>query len=355
MATLKLFRYLLANMFLVVGLFCIGTTFAEAKDKDKVAVDEKSVLVETAVVQLQPLSKQITLTGSLRANQGIIVRPEVAGRITQIYFKSGSVVVAGTPLVMLNQDILLAELQQSQAELQLERQNYARMHSLYKTLSISHAEFDTVTSKLNAAIAKVAQCQARLDQTLIKAPFVGKLGLSSVSLGDYVDAGQEIVGLAAIDPIEVEFSVPQVYLANLTMGQNVIVVSDSYVGQKFAGQIYAIDEHVNLSNRTIAARATIPNAAGKLLPGTFVEVQLNFANKAPVLVIPQVAVLYNAGQAYVYRAIKDKAAKTKVILGERDRENVVVVEGLNVHDTVITAGQLNLEDGSKIKFAQAEK
>jgi membrane fusion protein, multidrug efflux system len=345
----KFFRYLLVNIFLFVYLFGLNVISVYGKDKKSAEANE-AVLVEIASVQSQSFNKHITLTGTLRANQGVMVRPEVAGRITQIYFKSGTMVVAGTPLVQLNQEVILAQLQQSQAELQLAEQNYARTLALYKMRTLARADLDNVTSRLNAAKAKVNEYQAQLDQTLIKASFTGKLGLSAVNLGDYVHVGQDLVSLEALDPIEVEFSVPQVYLDNLVVGQNVNITADAYKGQKFSGKIYAIDAQINLSNRTVAVRATIPNAAGKLLPGTFVEAELDLTSKTTNLVIPQVAVFYDVGKSYVYKVVGDKVSKTQVELGDRDRENVVLISGLNVNDKIVTAGQLNIEDGAKIKI-----
>jgi membrane fusion protein, multidrug efflux system len=342
------------NIFIFASLFFCGIATANAGDKNK-ENSTPAVLVETATARLQPFSKQITVVGTLRANQGIVIRPEVAGKIAKIYFQSGSMVAAGTSLVQLNPDEALANLQQSQADLELAQQKYARSQLLYKEKILARADFEEIATGLHRATAKVAQNQAQLDHTLIKAPFSGKLGLSSISLGDYVTAGQDLVSLEAIDPIEVEFNVSQVYLNNLAVGQNITITSDAYAGQNITGQIYAIDAKVNLSNRTVAARATVPNAEGKLLPGTFVEVQLLFTGEKTSLVIPQVAIFYDAGQTYVFKIVDYKPIKTKVILGNRDKENVVVVGGLNENDIVITAGQLNINKGSTVKFANPTK
>lgn len=349
---LKPLYKLASTAFLIISLFSAGITIAQAKDKGSKG---QAILVETAPAQLQTFKNQITVTGTLRASQGIVIRPEVAGKIAQIYFKSGTMVSAGTPLVQLNQDVISTQLQQYQSDLQLAQQNYARMRELYKTHTIARVDFDTVASKLTTATAKVAEFKAQLDQTLIKAPFAGKLGLSSISLGDYVKIGQDIVSLEAIDPIEVEFDVPQVHLNDLSVGQNITITSDAYAGQKFVGKIYATDAQINLGNRTIAVRATIPNTAGTLLPGAFVEVQLDFTSKTLTLIIPQVAVIYDAGQTFAFKVVGDKVVKTKVTLGSRDKENVTVLSGLIANDMVVTAGQLNIEDGSIIKLANSKK
>lgn len=340
---------LLAIVVLIVGLFNIGISCAFNNN------NSQATLVEVARVKLEPFAREITVTGSLRANKGIIVRPEIAGRITDKYFTSGQLVKAGTPLIQINKSILTAQLRQDQASLILAKQNYDRGVKLSKTHYISKADMDDLTSKLNEADAQVGQDQASLDQSLIRAPFAGRLGLSLVELGDYIDVGQDIVSLQAIDPIEIEFSVPEVYLSNLVIGEEVKVISASYPNEIFRGKIYAIDATINLNSRSILARATLPNPNNKLLPGGFAQVKLNLTNNMTALIIPQVAAIYDAGQAFVYKIVGNKVYKTRVILGERDHENVIVRSGLNANDLIVTAGQLNIEDGSMVKFVAQGK
>lgn len=325
---------------IVTSLFFSYIAIAE---NNKVA--PKAVLVEVATVQAKPLERKITVTGSLRANQGVTVSSEIPGRITQIYFQSGSKVAANAPLVQLNKSVLEAQLMQSKARLGLAKLNYGRMLALIKTKVISQADFDASRSAFNTAESEVAQYQAQLDQTLIKAPFAGKLGLSAVNVGDYVTAGQQLVKLESINPIEVEFSVPEVYLSKLSIGQNVNIISDAYKDQIFNGTIYAIDSTVNLNNRTIAVRATIPNPEEKLVSGAFVTVTIDMSTKANSLLIPQIAILYDSGVTYVYKIVDQKAVKAAISLGDRDNTNVEVVRGLNKNDVIVTAGQLSLYDG----------
>jgi membrane fusion protein, multidrug efflux system len=152
------------------------------------------------------------------------------------------------------------------------------MSTLYQTHIIAKAEYDNVLAKLNATKAETSQNHAKLEQTVISAPFSGKVGLSQINLGDYVNAGQEIVSLEAINPIEVEFNIPETYLSKIGVGQEIQITSDACPNQYFNGKIYAIDATVNLKNRTIAVRASIPNANNKLLPGVFVEVKIVFSS-----------------------------------------------------------------------------
>jgi len=339
-------KYDFRKVFIILGLLASQLVFATNKTDNS----NQGTLVEVAQVQVKPFHKQITVPGTLRAHQGIVVRSELDGRITNIYFKSGDIVQAGAPLVQLYKDVIAARLQQSQAELQLAKQDYTRMTELHKTHAVSTADFDKAAAQLNVDTGKVAEYQAQLKQTLISAPFSGRLGLSAVNLGDYVKTGQNIASLQMIDPIEVEFEIPEIYLSNIAVGQDVSVTSRSYAEHAFSGKIYAIDAEVNMSNRSINTRATIPNVNSKLLPGGFVEVNIDITKKEPIVIIPQTAVLYDIGQTYVYRVINHKAVKTLVKLGDRDRANVTVLQGLQANDVVVAAGQLNIEDGAMVRF-----
>lgn len=332
-------------VFSLITFFIMVFNFTSAHAAKTNQIQSPTLVVVTPA-KSQKFNKQITVTGSLRAKQGVMVRPEVNGRITQIYFNSGDIVTAGAPLIQLNPAIAAAQLAQSKANLALEKLNYGRSALLNKTHAIAQSDFDLASSKFTTAEAKVDQDQASLDQTLIKAPFSGKLGLSAVNLGDYLKAGQDIVKLESIDPIEVEFSVPEIYTHQLVVDQTVNITSDANKDQIFTGKIYAIDVTVNLSNRTIMARATIPNKDGKLVSGSFVKVIIDISSSQPSIVIPQIALFYDNGQAYVYKVVNNKALKTKVALGNRDNENVEIVNGLAAGDLVITEGLLNINDGT---------
>lgn len=330
-------------LFVLMPIFLIGTTFAANPQNAP-----QAIFVKTAPVTLQNFGQQITLPGSLRAHQSIMLKPEVDGRITEVYFNSGDMVKAGTPLVQLNKSIVEAELRQSEAELELAKANYTRMSAMYKQHYISSNDFDAYTSKLKTAAANVDKYKAELDQTLIKAPFSGRLGLSAVNVGDYLTVGQDLVKLETINPIEVEFSVPEIYLDKLVVGENIKIVSDTFKDQEFTAKIYALDVTVNLSNRTIMVRAILPNPDGKLISGTFVKVLFSISQQKPSLTVPQIALFYDNNKTYVYKAVNNKALKTQVNVGQLDRENAEILDGLSIGDNIIIAGQMNLDDGMMI-------
>ncbi|MCL5261578.1 MAG: efflux RND transporter periplasmic adaptor subunit [Gammaproteobacteria bacterium] len=347
MKTKKSFSIFFALTFFLWS-FSAKNAFAEAKNNP-------ATLVEAITVKSEPFKKRITLTGTIRAHQGITIRPEVAGKITQIFFTSGSFVKSGTPLIQINKQIVEAKLRQSQSEMMLAKQNFARMEKLYKFHVISKAAYDEVFAKYNTAVSQVNEAQATLNQTFIVAPFSGKIGLSAVDTGDYVDVGQKIVSLEMIDPIEVEFNLPETFLGNLAVGQSINLNSSSFPNTTFVGKVYAIDSVIDVNTRSVAVRAILANSENKLLPGGFVEVNIDMVSKNPVLIIPQTAIFYDVNQNFVYKIVQNKAAKTKITLGERDRENVVVLGGLNAGDLIVTAGQLKINDGDTVKVTKGNK
>ncbi|EKE00559.1 MAG: acriflavin resistance periplasmic protein [uncultured bacterium] len=306
------------------------------------------VFVETITVQPSPHQAQVSTTGSLISIPGIVVKPEISGRITQIHFKSGDSVPVGAPLIEINTDILKAQLADVQAQLQLTRLQFERFSELYKTHDVSKSDFDKAQADYNSARAKVEDMKAQLRQANIVAPFAGKLGLSQVNLGDYVNAGQNIVNLQSLDPLRVDFSIPELYLSKAAIGQTVLLHTDAYPNETFVGKVEAIESLINQNNRTLNIRASVPNKDGKLLPGGFAEVILQFGSQQQIIKIPQTAVVYTPGSNYVFMVVDGKAVKTPVILGDRDSNNVIIKSGIKVGDVIVTVGQLKIHDGSPV-------
>ncbi len=312
------------------------------------------VVVETVTIKTVTKPEQITATGNLISIPGIIVKPEVAGRITKVYFKSGDVVGKGAALVEINPDVIKANLVAAQAELKVKKLNFDRAVSLYKTKDISQAEFDQAQSNYDAAKASVDGIQAKLRQTTITAPFAGKLGLSQVNEGDYVTSGQNIVSLQTVDPLKVDFSIPEVYQSKVANSQTVLLSTDAYPQETFSGQIEATESLINPNNRTLGVRANVPNSSGKLIPGGFVNVVVQFS-KQQVITIPQTSIVYDPDGSYVYKVVGDKAEKTKIVLGAKDSDNVEVRSGLKVGDVVVTAGQLKIYPGAHLIIVDTKK
>lgn len=321
--------------FILITVFWANVVFAA---HEKTA---PPVFVETITVKPAAKMDQISSTGTLVSIPGIIVKPEISGRVTKIYFKSGEFVTKDTALIEINPDILKAELAAAQADLKLNKLNFERSSALYKTHDISKSDFDLAQANYNSAKANIAGMAAKLQQALVRAPFDGKLGLSQVNVGEYISAGQNTVSLQTVNPLKVDFSIPELYQSKVAVGQTVLLHADAYPKETFVGKVEALESLINQNNRTLSLRANVPNNEGKLIPGGFVTVTLQFTAQQAIT-IPQTSVVYAPDGCYVFKVIGDKAEKTKVILGAKDSDNVTVKSGLKSGDIVITAGQIKI-------------
>lgn len=336
------------RLLIPITLFTLISLSVFAKNATPKDAELPPAMVETSTVHLTSQQVQIATTGNVIAIPGITIKPEASGRITKIFFKSGDQVTAGAPLIEINPDILKARLTQTIAEWKLAQLNYERSAKLYETHSISKADLDNSKAKLSSTKAEVDSAQASLNQTTVTAPFSGQLGLSAVNLGDFVNIGQNIVNLESLDPIFIDFTIPEVYLKEISKGQTILIRSDIYPKETFTGTVVATESRIDPTNRTLKLRAAVANKEGKLLPGTFVEVNLLTKKLADVISIPQTAVVYSSDGNYVFTVEKNKAVKVSVQLGDRTAENIVVTEGLKPGDVVITAGQQKVHPGGPV-------
>lgn len=300
-------------------------------------------MVQAEQVQIQSWQQKIQATGSLAARQGIVVKPEIAGRIVHIFFKSGQDVQQGAPLLQLNQGILKSQLALNQANLALRQREYKRAIELYQEHALAKADYDTAKANLASAQAQVDQAEAQLKQTDITAAFSGKLGLRQVSVGDFVTAGQTIVNLQSLDPIVVNFSVPENYLNKLAIGDTVQVHSDAFSKKVFTGKVYAYDSVVDPDTRTLAVRASVPNPDEKLLPGSFVEVALLLGSPENLIAVPQTALMSSLSGTYVYKVVNGKAVQTPVVVGKLENAMATIKRGLAIGDVVVTDGQIKIQ------------
>jgi membrane fusion protein (multidrug efflux system) len=196
--------------------------------------------------------------------------------------------------------------------------------------------------------AEVAQYKAELKKRIILAPFSGNLGIFKVNIGDYIGIGQDIVSLNSLNPIGVDFSIPELYLSKISVGQEVLLKSDSYPNENFEGKVIACESKIDQSTRTLKIRASVINKRNELLPGGFVKVVLRIGRQLKIITIPQIAVIYSVNGDYVYRVVGNKAQKTKIVLAGNYDEQDVVTSGLKVGDKIVVAGQLKIHNGSLI-------
>lgn len=309
-------------------------------------------LVDTVTAETRVLPDSLNAVGSLRAIESVVVRPEVAGKLVRVEVAEGQRVAAGALLFALDADIAQAEVNEAMAAVRASERNRPRIIELASKQMISKSDADAAlaTSEINSA--KLASAKARLAKTQIRAPFEGVVGLRQVSVGEYVNAGQALVDLVRLDPLEVEFQVPENHAGRLAVGQPVSVVTDALPGETFDGQVTAIAPNVSLSGRSIGVRARLANADKRLKPGQFAQVKLAMTAAAPVLMVPEQAVWPTGDQKMVYVVNNGKAELRPVTLGVREPGWVAVVAGLAAGEEVIVAGQMKLFPGAPVTTAK---
>jgi membrane fusion protein, multidrug efflux system len=295
--------------------------------------------VEAVAIAPEPLDAGLSTVGSLRADERVTIRPEVAGRITRIHFTEGGRVEAGQPLVSLDAAIAGAALREAEANLANSRSAATRASELVGERLIARSDYDNVRARRAVDEARVASARAALAKTTLRAPFSGQIGLRSVSVGEYVNAGQDLATLVRLDPIEVDFSVPETRLADLRPGQPVQVEVDAFPGERFGGEVVAIDPVVDPNSRSVKLRAQVANPDHRLRPGQFARVRLQSRGDRQALLVPEQALMQSGEERFVYTVVDGKAKRTVVRTGTRVPGKVEVTAGLAAGDVVITAGQ----------------
>ncbi|MFN3231890.1 MAG: efflux RND transporter periplasmic adaptor subunit [Alphaproteobacteria bacterium] len=304
-----------------------------------------TVVVEAARVRVDALQPTITTIGTLRSEESIVLRPELAGRVTTIGFKEGQPVEAGQLLVALDGSIYEAELAQAEASLTLSRTNHERAQELVGRGAVSERSLDEALAKLRMDEASVALARARLEKTRIQAPHDGVMGLRDVGVGDYVQPGDRLVALDVVNPIKLAFRIPEVYLADVSPGQQVSFELDALPGRQFNAEIYAIDPQVDINGRSLAVLARAGNPDRILRPGLFARTSLILPPKPGAVLVPEQAVIPSGAEHFLFRVVDGKAAQTPIEIGMRRAGEVEIVHGVSAEDVVVTSGHLKLRDG----------
>lgn len=305
-------------------------------------------MVETTRVQLRDRPNQFETIGSLRADESISVRPEIAGRIEKIHFSEGQNVAEGGLLFTLDDALTRADLNEANANLQNTNRAYQRARELAGKQLIARADLDTTQAELAVNQARAASARTRLEKTQIRAPFGGVTGLREVSVGDYVEAGQKLVDLVRLDPIELDLRAPEVVLSSLAVGQNVDFGVASFPDQVFSATVMAIAPTVDAGGRSVSLRARLDNPEQKLRPGMSARVRIDLTNHGRALMIPEQAIWPSGEQKMVYLVVDGTAKLVPVTLGARQPGLVEVISGLKAGDEIVVAGQLKLFDGAKV-------
>lgn len=305
--------------------------------------------VKAAPATHATLNVEVTAVGTLRADETVMVRPEIAGRVETIHFREGQKVRQGETLVTLDQEEYQAQLASSAAQLALEQSSYRRLQDMDRQQLASQQNLDEAKAKLDTARAQQELNRVRLSKTVIRAPFDGMIGLRKISPGAYVKPGDDIVALESLGAMKLDFRVPETYLARLAVDQRLAARVDAYPEQSFEGTIYAIEPALDEETRTVLLRARLPNPHNQLRPGLFARVSLILERRENALVVPEQAIVPVGQTTFVYRVVDGKAVMTPVKLGLRRPGLVEILEGLSAGDQVVTDGQLKIRDGAAVQ------
>lgn len=355
----KKILFTLAGLLLLVGalagikllqfqtMFAAGADFAPPPE-----------VVTTIEVKRDIWQPTLNAIGSVTAVQGVTLSAEEAGTVRRIAFESGATVRAGQLLVEFDVQVEQAQLRSAEATAELARANLARARDLRAKNMVSQADLDAAEAQAKQAEAQMDNFRAVIAKKTLYAPFAGRTGIRQINLGQFLSAGDPIVSLQSLDPVYVDFALPQQRLAQLKIGMTVQVAADAFPGQHFTGPLSAMNPEVELATRNIRLRATLANPQGLLRPGMFVTVAAELPETEPVLMIPATAVLYAPYGDSVFVVEEKKDEKTGVAgkvlnqrfvrLGRTRGDFVVVASGLDAGQTIVTTGVFKLRNGMSV-------
>jgi membrane fusion protein (multidrug efflux system) len=313
--------------------------------------------VTSIVAQREQWPATMGVIGTAEAVHGVTVSADLPGVVERILFESGQSVHAGDVLVVLDTKQERAQLASLEAQSELARVNFGREQELVNAGVISRMEYDQATAQQKATEANVAEIRATIERKTIRAPFTGVLGIRKVNLGQYLSAGSAVVPLQSLNPIYVDFGVPQQSARQVRVGGDLHVTSEDFAGHVFTGKVTALDSVVDETTRNIQVQATLPNPEGKLRPGMFVQVNVGLGASRSVITLPASAISYAPYGDSVFVITDLKDAKGKTYRGVRQQfvkidgsrgDQVGVISGLNPGDEVVTSGVFKLRNGAAV-------
>ncbi len=313
-------------------------------------------VVTTQILAMTPWQPSFETIGSLRALEGAELTSEVAGIVRQVNFRSGERVKAGQLLVELVDDVERFSVVSQEAGLELARLTLKRDQAQAAIHAISQAQLESDEAEVRSRTAQCDQARAQLAKKRITAPFSGQMGITMLSPGQYLNAGDKIASLETLDQLRVDFTLPQQYLGHLTTGQTVRLSFEAWPGKTVPAHVVAYDSQVQAATRNVAVEARLDATTLRLLPGTFAHVIWEYGKSGPQLTLPQSAIAFNPYGATVFVVHRDKATEPQVqqvfiTMGDTRGDQVAVSGGLKVGDEVVTSGQLKLTSGMPVKIS----
>jgi len=301
--------------------------------------------------RIERLALEIEALGTAKANESIDVTAKASNIVVAVRFTEGQQVRRGEVLVEMDGEQARADLAVAEAALKESTSQYHRSRELYTTKVLSDAQIEQIEAAFRSNEARVASARSRLSDTVIRAPFAGRVGLRRVSVGSLVNPGALITTLDDTSRIKLDFTIPEAYVAAVTPGLGIVAQSPAFQGQAFNGTVASVDSRVDPNTRSVTVRAIVPNDDGKLKPGMFLTVHLT-RSESDVLLVPEEALVPEQGDVFVFVVRDGKAGKRRVHIGQRRVGAVQVIDGLAAGEMVVTEGTQKVRDGAAVQLLE---
>lgn len=310
---------------------------------------DRAVAVETTTVELTTLESSVKAIGTLTAEASATLRAEVPGQILAIHFREGQRLDRGAKLYSIEATVLEAEVNEARANVSRSEAALKRAEELHVKQLISGTDYDAARANYDVDVARLRSSRAKLVKTVVRTPFAGFVGLRRINVGDYATVGQELVDVVQLDPLRVNFSVPEILLPRVVADLAVDVTVDAYPDDIFSGTIIAVAPKAEVQGHSLEVRASLPNDELKLRPGLFVHISISLGARPNSIVVPEQAIWPIGQDKTVFVVVDGKAEQREVKLGERQPGLVEVVEGLSAGEIIVIAGQMKIHDGAKVR------
>ncbi len=316
------------------------------------ALSQQPVPVVTAAVERVPLAVEIEALGTARASEAVTVTSKTSNTVAAVRFAEGQEVARGAVLLELDGTQARADLAVAEAALDESRSTFKRSRDLHARQALSESQLEQIEATFKANEARVVSARARVADTVIRAPFAGRVGLRRVSVGALVNPGMVITTLDDTSVMKLDFEVPETFIAVLDRGLAIEAISIAYPGRVFTGAVASVDSRVDPVARSVTVRADVPNAEGLLKPGMFLSVLLT-REPSPALVVPESALVPERGAVYIFAVQDGIASRREVTIGRRQPGRVELLRGANEGDRVIVQGTQKVRDGAPVSEAPA--
>ncbi|MBM3401216.1 MAG: efflux RND transporter periplasmic adaptor subunit [Bacteroidetes bacterium] len=348
-------KYIVYTILLLILAISIGYRFNKNKSQKagqgamRGGGGPGSILTVNGIItKPEEFSNSLAIAGTIEANEQVDIRSEVSGLVTEILFNEGSNISKGKVLLKINDSELQAQLSQALTKQKLAQETEYRAGKLLEKEAISREEYDVALSELRSLQSQTQLIRAQLAKTLIKAPFSGKIGLRTISVGEYITPASNIARLVSSDPVKILFSIPEKYAGTVKLNTN---ISFTIAGSNTInnGSIYALEPGIDMSTRTLLLKAKASNSKGELLPGSFAKIELPLNKLSDAILVPTQSIVPVLQGKKVYISSNGKAKEVMVETGARTEKSVLIISGLNIGDTVLTTGIMSLKNDLPVK------